>query len=201
MDWQISREVEENKISWMSGIWDGEGCIRAFFSKNRINQKPNLCVEAFVKNSDVLMIKKISHILYDSKIKFCFFLSKPRRDKNGICHKPMISIKVAGKGNVWKLLTLMFPHLSTKKKQAYLVLQLIEYRESLGYHGTAKCNGCGNQKASWNGKLITDDIKIRQLVDQIKFEKDNLIDPSETKRVANRPLEIPEKTMMAYLMI
>ena len=154
---------------------------------------------AFVKNTDVLMIEKISKILYQARIKFCFSLQKASVDKDGVSHKTIITITVNGKGNVWKLLTLMFPYLSTKKKQASLMLQLIEYRESLGYHGPAK--GGGQGKARWNGRKITDDSQIVELVARIQREKNNLIDPSETKRVANKPLRIPEKAMTAYLMI
>lgn len=199
MYWTISKEVNNEKIAWMAGIWDGEGCLRAATRKNVVNNNPTLFFEAFVKNTDVLMIREISKILHACKIKFCFFLQKSHVDKDRVNHKKIICIKVSGKGNVWKLLTLMFPYLITKKKQASLMLQLIEYRESLGYHGPAK--GHGGKKENWNGKKITDDPKIVDLLEKLHKEKSNLIDPSETKRVANKPLEINQKLLEAYLMI
>ncbi len=237
MNWQISREVNKEDLAWMSGIWDGEGCIRAAFNKSAINDNPTLKIEAFVKNTDVFMIRKLSQILYDLGIKFCFVLSKEHTDNYDTHHKEIICIKISGKGNVWKLLTVMFPYLITKKHQASLAIELIEYRESLGYHGIAKCivsirpkcscggncrsmgkywkcNVCGkcslkttdeiitaSKKQNWNGLLITDDAKVVELVNRIQRCKSELVNPSETKRVANRPLEIPDKLINAYLMI
>jgi hypothetical protein len=203
MNWAISREVEKEKLSWMAGVWDGEGCIRAFFGKNRTNFKPCLQLESHVKNTDVLMIKRISEILKDLGIKFSLSISNKHKDQDGVNHKTAIVIKVSGKGNVWKLLTIMFPYLITKKQQASIALELIEYRDSLGYHGIAheEISNTGRNKGRWSGKLITEDKKIVDLVNKLRDAKDNLIDPSETKRVANKPMEIPVKSLEAYLMI
>lgn len=208
MNWSISREVNKEEIAWMAGIWDGEGCLRAVIQKNRKNGNPTLHVEAFVKNTDVLMIRKISNVLYKASIKFCFFLQKAYRDNTGTSHKKIVVIKVSGKGNVWKLLTLMFPYLITKRHQASLMLELIEYRDSLGYHGPSYCDKTDKDKnkwrlrchrerspGKWSGKTITDDSKIMDLIGRIQKSKEQLIDPSETKRIANRPLEIFSKSI------
>ncbi len=203
MNWTISKEVDKEKIAWMAGVWDGEGCIRPYFVKNQINGNLCLGIESHVRNTDVFMISRVSQILYDLGIKFSFSLGSAHIDKDGTNHKTSVVIKVAGKGNVWKLLTIMFPYLITKKQQASIAIELIEYRESLGYHGIAyrKESKTGRCPGQWSGKTIQDDPKIMDLVQKLNKCKSNLIDPSETTRVANKPMGIPDKLVKAYLMI
>jgi hypothetical protein len=169
----------------------------------KINGNPCLCLESHVKNTDAFMVKQISQILHDLGIKFSFSLCKAYRSIDKTNHKTTINIKVAGKGNVWKLLTVLFPYLITKRQQASVALELIEYRESLGYHGIAYVHESktGRCPGKWSGKTLQDDSKVVELVQKLSKCKSNLIDPSETTRVANKPMGIPFKSLKAYLMI
>lgn len=150
-------------IAWLSGVLDGEGCIIAYWaapSNGMIG--PGMRVNVRFAGTHPTLIFKVTHILKSEGFKFCIAVSKRHEG-----FKTSADVVVSGKGSVGRLLRLLMPHLTEKKDQAELMLDLIEYRNSIaankykhGVEGTISC------------RLWEDPILLKK-VEAIKTAKKN----------------------------
>lgn len=173
----ISRE----QLAWLAGILDGEGSLECGWTnqynkdKSKIPSKMMYC-RIKIGNNDVFMIREISRIFKGLAVGFSFRTTK-RSDRKYWT----LEIKTQGKGNCRKVLNAVYPYLITKVQQADKMLEIIAYRESVGYGGfRAKYNP--NYKP-----LDQDEILIR-LIQELKDLKKPQVEPSTTKRRANQIL-------------
>lgn len=180
---QISREqLDKEQLGWLAGIIDGEGCISVGIYDRKCKSYPNhkrnkpycrtLQTILTVSNHDVRVIKRVSEIY--KKLGVGFYYSTAKKKDNGTW---IININTTGKGTTRKALLAVRDQLVSKKEQMELLLQLIEYRKSLGYQGKGSLGICNDPKIQWYVN------RIREL----KHEFPSL--PSETKRRANQILE------------
>ncbi len=151
----ISRK--DINLSWLGGIIDGEGCIFAGF--RNIQEDNNLTVRVTVYNTHPFIIRKVTEVLLENEIPF--YISAPCGPKKS---KPGVTVIIGGKGRVKKLLSIVIPYLYSKRKRAELVIQLIEYRESLAAPG---------KKATWHGVSLQGEPTIKAMVESIRDEVHN----------------------------
>lgn len=175
----ISRE----RLAWLAGVIDSEGSLEVGWTnqyypdKSKINSKMMYC-RIKVGNIDPRMISEISKIYKEIMVGFSFRTTK-RPDREHW----MIEIKTQGKGNCRKILLAIYPHLRNKIDQATKFLEIIQYRESVGY---------GGFRAVWakDYKPLESDEKLQRLIQELKDIKHNPPDPQRLMRVANRILII-----------
>lgn len=180
---QISRE----QIGWLAGIIDGEGCITAGWryykpesdsgKYKHHTQRATLYMWLTVSNSNSHLLQRVSEIYKKIPgVGFCYTVAKNKKNNHWI-----ININTTGKGSTRKILELVLPHLTVKKLQAETMLELIDYRISMGYLG----------KSIKNRPKLQDDPCIQLYLDRLhRLKKEQPILPSETKRRANQILEI-----------
>lgn len=163
----ISRK---DRICWLAGIIDGEGCIAVYLDESAKHGK-TLDMKVKVTNTCMEMIRQISEIFVENHIGFYYAT-------NGNAN-PALEIAASGQGRVEALLKLVRPYLVTKAEQADAVLELIHYRKGIGY------------RAPENGGTLLHDPKIVELVRRVKDLKTDRISPLSCSRQANKPLGIP----------
>lgn len=147
-------------IAWLAGIIDGEGCIYAFWAKQQPYMKgPGMRINVLIGGCHPAMLAKVTKVLCACNIGFCYQVAQR---KAGNKRKTALSVVIAGKTRVKKLLELVIPHLTEKLRQAELALELINYREGLtDTFGPDR----KNKKALW------EDQKIVDLIREIKILK------------------------------
>lgn len=167
----ISRDIA--KLAWLTGAIEGEGSFGMYLCKghkvrtNHGRDEVQIRTVISIVNSDVRFIKKASEILFDFGVSFYFSLRRHTETRN------MLSLVVEGKQNCKKLINLILPYLYSKKDQAQLMLDLIEYRSSI------------NIGKSYD---LLKDTRLFQGIENLKLLKSNLVDPSTTLRRASQPL-------------
>ena len=178
----ISRK--ELQLAWLGGIIEGEGCISVrwgtqtnikHYGDNRL--RTTICIY----NTNMLLMQRVSEILVDNGVKFCYVIDN--RD-NG-CG---LDLRIDGKGRAKKLLSLIMPYLVSKKRQAELTLELIDYRESLAIDSRGIKGRFGNLK-------LKDDMRINNIIDEIAKEKKNKHTAIDFKRVADEALKLSSQTI------
>jgi len=121
-------------IAWLAGILDGEGCIIAYWQKpNKDMAGPGVRVNVRFSGTHPTLIFKITHVLRSEGFKFCV---APHTRKGGF--KSNAEVVVSGKVSVSRLLNLLSTHLTEKREQSELMLDLINYRNSLAKTGQQK---------------------------------------------------------------
>lgn len=196
-----TEKISKTELGWLAGIIDGEGCIYARINKHnksirklRTNGVYVIRMGVSITNTDVFLIREVSRICEQMKVGFAYSTKPPRAPRKGV-----ISIIIEGKGRCKKLLSSILPYLINKKSQAEVLLELIKYRESLGYKTTKgwKVERTGKQGPitavsppdDW--KPLCENPKILGYIKELKTLKEQTVLPSETKRVANRKLGLP----------
>jgi len=181
---QISRE----QIGWLAGIIDGEGCIVAGWRVYKAESdsgkykhhvgRVNLYMWLTISNSDVYLLKRVSEIYKKIPgVGFCYTTAKYKLKGEG---RWVINLNTTGKGSTKKVLELVLPYLTAKKSQAETMLELIDYRQSMGYLG----------KSFKDRPKLQDDPCLQLYIERLhRLKKEQPILPSETKRRANQILE------------
>lgn len=152
-------------LAWLAGIIDGEGCISAYWWKQTnpsCRGNHSIRVGLNISNTNSSMIRRVTEIMVAHAVSFNLTASKSRG--RGVIERSCVSVVVMGKARLTKLLPLLIPHLTVKRMQAILALELIAYRESLAVHGR-------EGKGRFNGMSLRDDERINSLIKQIKDEK------------------------------
>jgi hypothetical protein len=95
----------------------------------------------------------------------------------------MIEIKTQGKGNCKKVLLAIYPHIENKRDQVDKFLEIIQYRESVGYGGFRAVYAT-------DYKPLESDENLQRLIQELKDIKHNPPNPQRLTRVANRILVV-----------
>lgn len=167
--------------AWLAGVIDGEGSIFAQFGK-QTNQPQKgyntLRIRLTISNTHYLVIKKCTEVLLELGVGFnCVAMNGYRTKTPGAKH--CATVVIEGKGRMRKLLPFIIPHLTCKKIQAELALELIEYRESLAIHGK-------ESKGRYGKMSLSDDSKIQDYIKRIKDEKRNYPSVFDFSRLPNQ---------------
>lgn len=155
--------------AWLAGAIDGEGCIHAKWGvqsnpiRGATSSDKRLRVTVTIANTHYLFIRKVTECLVELGVSFNV-PSSARRARPGKNSRSMVQLVVEGKGRMLKLLPAVIPHLSCKRRQAELALELIQYRESLALSGRESKGRFGNLN-------LRDDTRINWFIDEIKREK------------------------------
>ena len=176
-------------LAWLAGVIEGEGCISVRWGTqtapghegdNRMRTLVN------IYNNHPFLLKRVTEILVENEVPFCYALSKRTDEKSGM------AILVEGKGRVKKLLNLVMPYLFSKKRQAELTLEAIEYRESLAVNSR-------EVKGRFGGMRLQDNQKLTSLIGQIRSEKTNVPSVLDCSRIPNSVLRISSTTLRSPL--
>lgn len=180
---QISRK--DLCAVWLAAAIDGEGCIFARWgtqtnpNRGEASSDRRLRVSVTIYNTHPLFIRKVTECLLALDVRFnapACGRNTPRA--NGSKDRPGIQIVIEGKGRLYKLLPAIIPHLSAKKRQAELALELIQYRESLAIKGRESKGRFGNMN-------LRDDANIARLIAEVKREKHDFPSVLEYSREPN----------------
>jgi len=180
-------QISKEKLNWLAGIIDGEGCIIAgwrYYPANKDSGKykhhsvrSTLYMWLIISNGNLHLLKRVSEIYkLIPGVGFCYTTAKKKESGRWV-----MNINTTGKGSTKKVLELVLPYLTAKKLQAETMLELIDYRESLGYLG----------RSLKNRPLLQDDPCIQIYIERLhRLKKEFVSLPPETKRRANQILEI-----------
>ena len=109
-----------DELSWLGGIWDGEGTIAIYKRSSYFVPAASVC------NTNEVLINKVKEILdlYDIP----YYVEYNTRT-NRANSRPCWAIKMEGRPRVTKFLHLIHPYLVSKQGQADLVLSWCEAKK------------------------------------------------------------------------
>lgn len=129
MDNQQERLLSD--LGWLAGVFESEGWFS--ITKNTPKQSrtgkryTQYLPQAGITNTDPKFIRCVQDILLDHKIEF--LTTKPRI--TGFGSKPKEDICLQGQKRVKPFLELLLPYMKTKRTRASIILDYINYRQSL----------------------------------------------------------------------
>lgn len=128
----ISRDVAN--LNWLAGVIDGEGCLAVNWAVSYTVKRDNTIRKQFalrcsVRNTDPLMIQKISQIYHRHNLRFHWRWADQKWTEHPIWRDSLEIIVYCG-GSLEKLLRLITPFLVTKKSQAEMILSYYDWRKS-----------------------------------------------------------------------
>ena len=163
-------DVSECDLSYLAGILDGEGYITATEKDTKGKRYCFPIIE--VANTDYRMIGRISQIFEGLNLRFHYTYS--RKDKRNTNHKNVLYIRITAQGSAYKLLSLLMPFFTAKKKMARATANVIGFIKT---RRSRKVPG-----------LYTDDKEYKVLSNVLKTDKYMYFDPQRLICVANTPL-------------
>lgn len=118
-----------NDISWLCGFIDGEGCFTLrrrvpWRKQNHLTFQPELAI----CNTHIPTLDAIASILNTHGLGCYIGGENPTNKKRHPNWKPSRRLVVAGHKRLQKLMPLLLPHLRTKKEQAKIISDFIEFR-------------------------------------------------------------------------
>jgi len=182
----ISRK--ELSAVWLAAAIDGEGCIAANWWKQTDPRQKGLgrkCLRVSVKvyNTHPLFIRKVTECFVHLGIRFTVTGQAQRKSGD----RPGVSVCVESMGQLRKLLPEIIPHLTAKKLQAELALQLLEHRESLAINERGVKGRYGNLD-------LASDEKLQWFVAEIKREKNDFPSVFSFSRKPNEVFGLSSET-------
>lgn len=116
--------IKETDLSWLAGIWDGEGSI-TMFSHTETNGSKKICPTCCVINTDINIINEVQRILVGLGCNFVIHEHKPLNKK----HKLQWRITTRNMYYIKLFLEAISLHLrSEKKAKAEIVLRYVKQR-------------------------------------------------------------------------
>ena len=151
--YQVSQTIQEVKLAYFAGLFDGEGCIAAYMQKAQTrsgHRYPCASLRALVSMTDPRPLREFQKVFGGSLVS-----KAPKYQRKRVIWEWCLGSAAAG-----KFLRAIIPYLIVKKEQAELALELRERIDAYIY----KTNGCYG-----NTPLTHLEIEARRkLVDSIK---------------------------------
>jgi len=116
--------ISKEEAAWLAGILDGEGCLQIGI---RPEPRETLRLLVEIVNTCPYMIRRVSEIYKKMGLVFCIGFGHWRNDSE------YLKIAVSGHGSLEKLLEAVIPHLTTKREQAELIWNFIQWRKTQPY--------------------------------------------------------------------
>jgi len=132
------------ELGWISAIIDGEGWL--IFNKQLLPSKNFRYVPVVGMNNTSL---KIADNMENILKRWEIGLWRGKRNFINPNHKSQYVINVRGFKRVKKLLDIITPYLIDKKEQAEIMVEYIQYRESLPLK-----SACGEKEESFRQRII-----------------------------------------------
>lgn len=126
-----SEGVSHFNIGWLAGIFDGEGTVRLYISKNHDRRRgkhiirDNTVYRLQIVNTDIAILTKVLDILTRLDILAYVYqksASKKAREGSFKFSKPCFDIIISQRRSIEKLTRLIYPHLAGDKKDKCLKL-------------------------------------------------------------------------------
>lgn len=162
----ISREVDLTDRAWLAAAIEGEGHILIVQNYKRYGSKGYTDARIGITNGDIHFIKKVSEILYALNVCFWYQLRKGKKSN----HQARLDISTNGLKSCKKVIDCIYPYLVSKKDQADVLIEFIDWRLTSGY-----------------GKDFIAEI-AEEYKNNLSWLKHNHSDPSQTTRRASYPL-------------
>ena len=168
--------VSSERLSWLAGLWDGEGSICLFNAKSQYNNKPKIVPAIIVTNCDSNIINEVLKIVDDLGTSL-FVFEREGNEK----HKASFQLTSRSFSNVKIILTAISPYLIGKKSQAEMVLRYINKRQRLAEE-QGKKNYLGFDNDDW------------EMLSEVKRLNRRGPEPSETKDLTASADDIVQPT-------
>lgn len=177
----ISRDVVD--LSYVAGIFDGEGCIHVDKKPHCLGSKRNSAViVCTIRNTNPYMIRKISEVYYKLGLVFFYAWTKEvARDR-----RENLAITVASYGSAYKLLMAILPYLIAKKKEAETVIDFLNWRKG----------GAVPIRALTEEQRYVLEGKINELYDNLRNAKQVKYGSQRLPREASKPLDLSNLEIM-----
>lgn len=118
--------MEDTKLAWLAGLWDGEGSIAMFERKER-NRIIKFCPALVLVNTNLDIINEAQKLLKELGANFHFFTRKSNNPK----WKTVYQLTTRNSGYIAKVLVAINPYLVGKRSQAELMLRYLNRRSEL----------------------------------------------------------------------
>jgi len=169
------------EIGWAAGIIDGEGCV----TLRDQHQEHQLQGYILVGNTDYDLLRKFTEVLCKWGVHFGYQLVRQKKR-----WAPCVRVQITRTNSVVRLLEIVLPYLTAKKRYAELVLEFCYWRQSLRVRERPRPrapNGCILPGSMYTQKELQKIQKFRERLEAIKAQR---IDVSTTTRIGSRPIEI-----------
>jgi hypothetical protein len=123
----------ENKLHWLGGMIDGEGCVTVCMSRQRrspINYSPRICIT----NTDPDLINRICEVMKGADLAFHVHTHNrtTKSSRTGVNHKICYWVNIGGMKRCLRAAKFLSPYVTgVKKKRLEVMAEWIEYRLSL----------------------------------------------------------------------
>ena len=141
-----------DRILWLAGLFDGEGHISLFMSKNQ------LVADVAVTNTDLAIINEVRSIA--DALGLSYNVRRSGR-KDATHHKPCFQVAFCGLKRARRFLREIVPYLVGKRSRAEAVLTFIEYRQRT----------MDNRAAFGPRSKPRDDMWLMQQLDELRTER------------------------------
>lgn len=121
------QKLFDSRISWLAGIWEGEGTFGILFTNIPEGQdgrkvKPT----ASVVNTDTRIIKEVEQLLEENEISYYKNLDK-------VVNRPCYRLTIQKYASLLKLISLLLPHMVGEKiERAQFIVKYISNRLKYG---------------------------------------------------------------------
>lgn len=118
--------MNNEKLAWLAGIIDGEGCIQMIMGHDKKNNnKPFIRCKFTITNTCQILLDECEEILEDLGIKATKYVH-PSGKKFGYNWKERTQLTIQNRVELRQLLITVVPYLISKKKVAELMLEHLE---------------------------------------------------------------------------
>lgn len=115
----------QQRLDWLAGIVDGEGCVTAMMAKR--GGRDRLRFTVCISNTCEALIQEVAAILDSVGIKYCLVLHVDGRRTR----KPWTDIVIQAKDNVERVLLILANRIVAKRAQVEIVLRMIRERRHI----------------------------------------------------------------------
>jgi len=175
----IRREVGTADSAWLAAAIEGEGNLSISQTYQRGINHGYKDARIGITNGHINFIKKVSEIYYDLNICFYYQLRKGKKHN----HQARLDILTSGYRSCLKILNCIYPYLTSKRKEADLLVEYILWRLD-------NSDKCANIKFGVSAAF--DKEKAENYAKRLSWLKHNHPDPSQTTRKASEPLKVED---------
>jgi len=127
------------ELSWLAGIWDGEGSFVIYKQKKNHN-KYALTTHITLTNTNIVLIEKVVEIM--DKLIVGGHIFKEERKNLRLNHKDCYHITISGMIKQEKFVGKLLPYLVAKKPHAKLFKRYLDSRLKYRRDGKGNVRGC-----------------------------------------------------------
>ena len=165
--------MNNERLAWLAGIWDGEGTITVFLT-HRDNNEPRYNPALVLTNTNDVIISEAVKILDELEIRMFLF----HNHKSNPNYKDAYQLTTRKLTSVKKFCEIMIPFLVGKKAQAELTLRFVNSRLKV-----FEKNGSWSQHNKYTEEEISLCEQLKRLNQRGKHESSTTIRLTETPMI------------------